>query len=268
MGSLAILKSQSAGANNASDKSLPATALAELNDADYLLEVLQQQQQPKQHSRETLASEMELEQALRTKAEALGIPIRPQTPIRGACGFDANSPLSSHARNPSSGSNDTTDTAPTTVPSSPTKSRNEEPSLPPSPRTRPRCLTFSQYDKYLVQVEPNLNQPKFLKQTSPAADVVPNIFSVTTRKSVVSITNGIKAKVRWKKRASMPHAAIMYAVSQNFDVFRAILSKGRTSMLTSLVPVHVYVVGTISANKPNCKTCHAATRTAATVYEL
>ncbi|KAJ4419626.1 hypothetical protein N0V82_004821 [Gnomoniopsis sp. IMI 355080] len=205
MGSLAILKSQSAGANNASDKSLPTIALAELNDGDYIWEVLQQ-------PGDTLALEMELEQDLRTRAEALGIPLRPHTPIRDANGIDANSPLSSHARNTSSGSNDTTDTAPTTVPSSPTKSCHEEPNLPPSPRTRPRCLTFSLYDKYLAQVEPNLNQPKFLKQTSPTADVVPNIFSVTTRKSVVSITNGIKAKVRWKKRASMQHAAMISCI--------------------------------------------------------
>lgn len=225
MGSLAILKSQSAGANNASDKSLPATALAELNDSDYIWEVLQQ-------PGDTLASEMELEQALRTKAEALGIPIRPHTPIRNASGIDANSPLSSHARNTSSGSNDTTDTAPTTVPSSPTKSCHEEPNLPPSPPTRPRCLTFSLYDKYLAQVEPNLNQPKFLKQTSPTADVIPNIFNVTKRKSVVSITNGIKAKVRWKKRASMQHATMMYATPRFLVLLYARGFSRKISMLT------------------------------------
>lgn len=202
MGSLAVLKSQSAGANNASNKSLPASALAELNDADYIREVLQP-------GTDMAASEMQLEQVLEAKAEALGITIRPHTPIRDSSGSDPRSPLSSHARNTSTGSNDTTDTAPTTVPSSPTKSC-EEPSLPPSPIARPRCLTFSLYDKYLAQVEPNLNQPKFIKQTSPTADVVPNIFSVTTRKSVVSITNGIKAKVRWKKRASMSQAPMMY----------------------------------------------------------
>lgn len=207
MGSLAFLKSQSAGAaNNASDKSLPAAALAELNDGDYIREVLQP-------GTNMAASEMELEQVLEAKAEALGITIRPHTPIRDSSGSDSRSPLSSHARNTSTGSNDTTDTTPTTVPPSPTKSC-EEPSLPPSPIARPRCLTFSLYDKYLAQVEPDLNPPKFIKQTSPPADVVPNIFSLTSRKSVVTITNGLKAKVRWKKRASMPQAPIMYVEIQ------------------------------------------------------
>lgn len=262
MGSLAVLLSQSAGANtnNASDKNLPtpATALAELNDSDYTLEVLQ--------SRDTLlASEMELEQALRTKAEALGIPTRPHTPIRNISGTEANSPLSSHARNTSSGSEDSTDTALTTMPPSPT-APCAEPSLPPSPRTRTRCLTFSQYDKYLAQVEPNLNQPKFPKQTISTADVVPNIFSVTSRRSVVSITNGIKARVRWRKRASMPTTATMYACPP-LPVPQMRLSFSRNPVCSHvLAPVHAYVVETISANKTTSSPSRAVIHTARTVY--
>ncbi|KAF3768744.1 hypothetical protein M406DRAFT_337110 [Cryphonectria parasitica EP155] len=70
-----------------------------------------------------------------------------------------------------------------------------------SPRAaRSRGLTFSQYDRYLAQVEPSLNQPKAHKQQSgslsSAAGKAPSIFSVGKRRSVINITNGIKAKVR------------------------------------------------------------------------
>lgn len=214
MGSLAISTLQSPGSSNASDMNLPAGALAELNDGDYVSEVLRCRDR---------TTEGGIERLLERKAEAFGISIRPHTPIEHASP-SADSPLSSHARNTSSGSDDTTDTALTTdtVPSTPTVPC-AEPSLPPSPRSRPRCLTFSQYDRYLAQVEPNLVQPKFLKQTSPAADVIPGILSATTRKSVMSLKNGIKAKVRWKKRASLPSATVtMYAFPTPLDTPHAV----------------------------------------------
>lgn len=198
MGSLAIFLSQSTSANNASDMNLASITLAELNDGDYLSEVLQ---------RADRASEADIERALERTAEAMGISIRPHTPPEDSSAF-ADSPLSSHARNASTGSNDTADTALTTIPSTPSIPYAES-HFPPSPRSRPRCLTFSQYDKYLAQVEPSLVQPKFLKQTNPTADALPSIFGATTRKSVINIKNGIKAKVRWKKRASLSSAAIM-----------------------------------------------------------
>lgn len=201
MGSLAILTSQPTSANNASDMNLPATALAELNDADYFADVIQ----PRDG-----ASEQDMERALTTRAEALGISIRPQTPIeRANVGAESDTTnLSSHARNTSSSSNNTTDTV-LTPPSSPIAACPASPSFPnppASPRSRSR-LTFSQYDKYLAQVEPNLNQPKLLKRTSLIEDVAPSLFR---RKSVVSIKNGIKAKVRWKRRSSIS-SATMYA---------------------------------------------------------
>lgn len=204
MGSLAIYTSQPTSARNASDMNLPIAALAELNDVDYLVEVLQP---------EDNVSEEEIAKGLATRAEALGIAIRPHTPLEHSnigAGSDTTA-ASTHVRNTSAGSNETTDTALTT-PSSPTTACPEsldQANLSTSPRARPRCLTFSQYDKYLAQVEPNLNQPRFIKQTIPMTDTTASIFSVSTRKSVVSIKNGIKAKVRWKKRASVSNA-MMY----------------------------------------------------------
>lgn len=206
MGSLAIYPSQPTSAHNASDMNLPVAALAELNDIDYLVEVLQP---------EDRMSEEEIARDLATRAEALGIPTRPHTPIEHSnigAGSDTTA-ASTHIRNTSAGSNETIDTALTT-PSSPTTACPESPDQANpsmSPRTRPRCLTFSQYDKYLAQVEPNLNQPKFLKQTTPMTDTTASIFSVSTRKSVVSIKNGIKAKVRWKKNRASISTTIMYA---------------------------------------------------------
>lgn len=202
MGSLAVLASRPTSANNASDMNLPDKALIELNDAGYLADVLQ----PGDKS-----SEEEIEEELIQRAAALGISIPPPTPTATSNnGADSDTTaFSSHARNTSTGSNDTADTALSSQPSSPIIDRaSNNPNFPPTARARSRSLNFSQYDKYLAQVEPNLNQPKFLKQLSPPADDVPSLFSISTRKSVISIKNGIKAKVRWKKRSSLASATM------------------------------------------------------------
>lgn len=204
MGSLAVLASRPTSANNASDMNLPDKAWIDLNDAGYLAEVLQPGDK---------TSEEEIEEELMQKATALGISIPPAIPnATSNNGADSDTTaFSSHARNTSTGSNDTADTVLSSQPSSPTLDRfANNPNFPPSPRARSRSLNFSQYDKYLAQVEPNLNQPKFLKQFSLPADDVPSLFSIGTRRSVISIKNGIKAKVRWKKRSSLT-TATMYA---------------------------------------------------------
>lgn len=210
MGSLAVLLSRPNSANNASDMHLPDKALAELNDVDYLIEVLQT---------DNTSSEEEIAQELIQKAAALGISTTPVTPIV-ATNRSADSDtttFSTHARNTSTGSNDTTDTALSSHPSSPTNVHfpaSVDGNLAASPRARPRSLNFSHYEKYLAQVEPNLNQPKFLKQSPPPTDDLSGLFSINTRKSVINIKNGIKAKVqvRWKKRSSMSNATTMYVI--------------------------------------------------------
>lgn len=204
MGSLATFSSQPTSANNASEMNLSASPLAELDDIDYFTDVLQITDG---------ASEQEREQSLTKRAEALGISVRPHTPTgRTDPGADSDTTgFSSHGRNVSSSSNGTADTV-LTPPATPVTACPDSSSLAnpsASPRTRSR-LNFSQYDKYLAQVEPTLEQPKLLKRSSVMEEVTPNIFGGSKRKSVVSIKNGIKAKVRWKKRASVS-TATMYA---------------------------------------------------------
>lgn len=206
MGSLAVVTSRPASAHNASDMNLPDKAMVDVNEAGYLADVL------------LLAadktSEDDLDDELTQRAAALGISIPPVTPTSSSNhGADSDTTaFSSHARNTSTGSKDTADTAFSSQPSSPTldRSAHNNPNLAPSPRARSRSLTFSQYDKYLAQVEPNLHQPKFLKQFSPPTDDIPSLFSIGTRKSVMSIKNGIKAKVRWKKRSSLARATMYF----------------------------------------------------------
>ncbi|ROW16383.1 hypothetical protein VPNG_02727 [Cytospora leucostoma] len=193
MGSLAI---QPPIVDHAAEGML-VSPLDELDDADFIDEVLRSG-----HSEEHLAQE------LIAKATALGISIpRPPSPVGNGSHARAESDAtfsSSHARNTSSGSGETTDAAiPANQSERPGSSAGApvEPTHPqPGPRPRSRSLNFSTYDKYLSQVEPNLCQPKFLKHTPAPTDSHPGIFGGRTRHSYISIKNGLKARVHWKKR--------------------------------------------------------------------
>jgi hypothetical protein len=68
-------------------------------------------------------------------------------------------------------------------------------------RKRSKSLSFSQYEKYLSSIDPTLSQPKFLKEPPPEQRDVSgqSLFSVSTRKSLFSIKDGIK-RIRWKKK--------------------------------------------------------------------
>lgn len=202
MGSLATLLPI---AHNASPAE-PVTDNApdELNDLSYLVEVLR-----------SVDTEQHIEQDLITRAAALGISIpTPPSPPEdtNSPGAESDATLSStHARNTSSGSDNTTDTAMTSNPPSrpDTGAEPHENSPPlPSSRVRSRSLNFSTYDKYLAQLEPNLCQPKFHKRLPEPTNPAPSIFSVSTRKSYISIKNGFKAKVRWKKPSTTPSTTL------------------------------------------------------------
>ncbi|KUI73469.1 putative E3 ubiquitin-protein ligase ARI10 [Cytospora mali] len=195
MGSLAI---QLPIANNAAD-AMNVHPLDELNDAAFVVEVLRSGH-----------TEEQLEEDLITKATALGISIpRPPSPAeKNDCsGADSDATLSpSHVRNSSSGSGETAVAAIKSNQSSRsnTSAEAQGPTYAiPSPRARSRSLNFSTYDKYLSQVEPNLCQPKFLKHLPAATDSAPSIFSDRTRRSYISIKNGLKAKVRWRRQPCM-----------------------------------------------------------------
>lgn len=172
---------------------------AELSDASYLTEVLRLPAN---------TTETDLDRELAAKATALGISIsRPSTATVAT----------NHARTASGESNATTDTALTshssTSPNTNTESQGNGESAcngnpAPTTRARSRSLNFSQYDKYLAQIDPMLKQPKFHRLHPPPSDPAPSLFSVSTRKSYTSFKNGIKAKVRWRKRPPTPGATM------------------------------------------------------------
>lgn len=182
-------------ANNAVE-AMTINPRCDLDDAAFVVEVLLSGH-----------TEEQLEEDLVAKATALGISIpRPPSPPKNhdCAGAESDATLSSsHARNTSSGlggtaivpvtSNQSSQPDPSTETQGPTHPQ-------PSPRAKPRSLNFSTYDKYLLQVEPNLCQPKFLKRTTAPTGSTQSAFSFRTNKSYISIKNGFKSRVRWKKR--------------------------------------------------------------------
>jgi hypothetical protein len=67
-------------------------------------------------------------------------------------------------------------------------------------------LSFAPYDKYLTQIDRNLDQPKFRRVTAPP-DNEPSsksVFSVSTKRSLFSVKSGIKNKLRWRRKSIQP----------------------------------------------------------------
>lgn len=76
-------------------------------------------------------------------------------------------------------------------------------------RRRSKGLSFSQYDKYLSQVEPNLTQPKFLPQCPTKPERPLSVFSMTSKISVKDLKRGIAIKLRWKKKPGLHSGPMM-----------------------------------------------------------
>ncbi|KAH8838383.1 hypothetical protein MCOR21_011101 [Pyricularia oryzae] len=74
----------------------------------------------------------------------------------------------------------------------------------PLSKKRSRNLSFSQYDKYLAHVDPNLKQPKFVKESPVVPEPAPSLFSIGSRRSLVSFKRTLKTKVRWRRSAVSP----------------------------------------------------------------
>lgn len=75
-------------------------------------------------------------------------------------------------------------------------------------RSRSKSLSFSQYERYLSQVDPNLHQPKILSQSSstrPRADTTTGTFSESTRRGVRGLKRGLTQRLKWRRR-SIQHA--------------------------------------------------------------
>ncbi|KAL2183236.1 hypothetical protein L209DRAFT_695355 [Thermothelomyces heterothallicus CBS 203.75] len=166
--------------------------LPELADADYVREVL---------ARSDGATEADIEHELLSKAAALRIELpasafpdaqershEPQAP--GAQRQNGAAPTGSDGGSADS----TTTTTTTTTTTSPTTMTRETTST----RRRSRSLSFSQYERYISQVDPALEQSKFQK-SEPAGGIA---AKPSGKKGVRGITRSITARLRRRKKPS------------------------------------------------------------------
>lgn len=164
----------------------------ELNDGDYLSEVLQL---------ESSGTENALDDGLAHDAAVLGIEIPPPISVKhngheSVC--DSSVTIGSrHARTGSSGSQASISTGIT----SRSSTENIDGSSPvPSKRSHSRrSLSFSDYDKFILQQQqPGTGLTMYPMPPIPS-DPAPSLFSVSTRKSYNSIKNGIKVRLKLRR---------------------------------------------------------------------
>jgi hypothetical protein len=184
----------------------------ELDEASYSAAVLLLDQS---------TTETSLDDELAIKAGALGISIsRPSTSDKRntSSAESASTVATFHARTFSSASNDSGRTTLTSY-SSFDASPSADTPIKSVSRRGSKTLNFSQYEKYLAQVDPNINQPKFLKgpPPEPVSTTAPSLFSVSTRGSYVSFKRGLKNKMRWRKKPiPQPEPTVSVSDDSNF----------------------------------------------------
>ncbi|KAI1100980.1 hypothetical protein F4804DRAFT_25755 [Jackrogersella minutella] len=165
----------------------------ELREADYLNQVFELSPEKTE----------EYINELIMKATNLGIVIsRPSSTTstndkRNPSGAESSVTIdTNHARSASTGSHDS---ASTNVTSHSSNNGRPEPTGRMITRKRSKALTFAQYENYLAQVDPNLNQPKFISSSPTETETAPSILSVSTRKSYISLKRGI-TKFRHRRK--------------------------------------------------------------------
>ncbi|KAI1392265.1 uncharacterized protein F4822DRAFT_425476 [Hypoxylon trugodes] len=165
----------------------------ELRDIDYTTQVLLfSPENTESYFRDLIA-----------KATKLGIVVsRPSSVVsiddkRNTSGAESSITMdTSHARTTSTGSGGSASTK-LTIHS--LNNRPPEPLARIGARKRPRALTFAQYENYLAQVEPDLNQPRFMSPSSAETEAAPSIFSISTNRSYLSIRRGL-SKLRHRRK--------------------------------------------------------------------
>jgi hypothetical protein len=181
------------------------STLPEARDAEYLSEVLQLTA----HALETYLED------LLAKAERFGVTLAHLSSAnvvsdnRNTSGAESNVTLgTSHARSVSSGSQASERTVPIT--SSSRNGNNIADKI--LKRAWTRGLSFAHYDRYLSEVEQNLDQPKLLASPATEADATPGIFGVGANKRYRSIRSSIlKLRGRnWSKTARCFESATMW----------------------------------------------------------
>jgi hypothetical protein len=193
MGSVAVPSSSAAPPTDPQEP--PDPERPELSEAGYLKEVLHVTAQ---------LSEAEVVDELLAKASALGIAAssRPSTAGKQhiSSAESATTDNTRHARTLSTDSDGSASTALTSHSS--VKRLSAMDATGPSAKRSSKVLSFSQYDKYLNRLEPNLKQPKMPK-AAPESEPAPSIFSVSTRKSYATLKRTIKGKVPWRKKPTV-----------------------------------------------------------------
>lgn len=176
--------------------------LPELRDADYLREVLCCQGDG--------ATEADIELELNAKASALGIelpllpPARPPTedePGTPAAESSADS-LVSRSQHARTGSSASTETAISVLTAHGSTHSADVPAVltDVSSKRRSKTLTFAQYENYLSQVDPALDQPRFLRPNHDGAGWSAGIvIRPGARRRVRGLTQSIVNRLRKMK---------------------------------------------------------------------
>ncbi|KAL2132038.1 hypothetical protein VTI74DRAFT_4297 [Chaetomium olivicolor] len=164
------------------------------DDSSYIGEVLGQP---------GVATEEDIEQELAAKAVALGIELpvsgrHRNTPVHSSPDPEYAETLVQHSRTVSTGSDVTADTLVTAQTSDNTTIPPSSPTTEGLGRRRARTLSFSQYDRYISQIDPTLDQ-KFIsnEKSEWKADVA---VKPGTKRGVMGFTRSLASKLRGKRK--------------------------------------------------------------------
>jgi hypothetical protein len=170
-----------------------ATIPVELNDGAYFREVLQLNEG---------STEASFDDDLTREAEKLGITItKPHTPNQNPHDSLCQSAvtIASHRRTASWGSQGSNSTGITS-----TSSREHFDTFTRAQSRKRnsarRSLSFSEYEKYLGQMEKQNNSTPGLVPPPIPAEPAPSLFSVSSRRSYQSIRNGFKNRFRMRRK--------------------------------------------------------------------
>lgn len=182
----------------------PVGTPPELRDVDYLNQVLRLSPEK---------TEAYLDELI-MKAKNLGIAVsRPSSPDsmddkRNPSGAESSITVdTNHARTASTGSHGSASTNLTTHSSNIDYPEHLGRIIT---RKRSRTPTFAQYENYLAQVDPTLNQPKFMSPSTTETESAPSLFSVSTSRSYISLKRGLSKLRRRRRIPPCPGDMVMF----------------------------------------------------------
>lgn len=166
----------------------------------------------------------------------------------------ASTAITYHARTFSTGSNASASTTLTVNSSILYPPRSPKPQSDADEKRQTTGLNFTQYDKYLSQIDKNLDQPKIRKLSVPTDTSAKSVFSVSTRRSFFSVKSGIKNKFRLRRKSIAPFVPTLLV--QTTPPFSYSITANRS------VTVRVFAAGmTSTTNLVSCTICRAVTHT-------